>query len=106
MKNLPIACSLDSGDLEDRRAELRALAQRSLISVARPHGTPVVLTFKNDPATKAALERIVAAESECCPFLEMTLADRDSLELAIDGPEDAGPIVDDFVSAFAAEATA
>lgn len=97
---LPIACSLGAGDLAARYAELAALGERSLVSVARSNGAAALLRFKNDPATKAELERIVAAESECCAFLEMRIADGDLLKLAIDGPEGAGPFIDDLVSAF------
>jgi hypothetical protein len=105
MTELPIACSLDAGDLETRQAELAAIGRRSLLSVGRADGAPVVLAFKSDAETKAELERIVAAEAACCAFLELTITTGDSLQLTIDGPEDAGPIVDELVSAIASGAS-
>jgi hypothetical protein len=104
--DLPIACTLGAGDLETRQAELAALGRRSLISVDRPDGGPFRLSFESDPLTKAELERIVAAEAECCAFLKMTITDSDPLELTIDGPDDAGLVIEELVSVFASEAAA
>jgi hypothetical protein len=103
--DLPIACSLGSSDLRAREAELAALGRRSLISVDRRDGS-VTLNFTSDPETKAELERVVAAEAECCAFLTMTITVGNSIRLAIDGPDDAAPIIEELVDAFAAEAAA
>jgi hypothetical protein len=103
---LPVACTLGAGDFETRRSELTALGRRSLISVDRSKTGPVVLSFKSDTETRSELERIVHAEAECCAFLQMTITVRDSLKLTIDGPDDAGPVIDELVGAFAAEAAA
>jgi hypothetical protein len=103
MTELPIACSLSAGDLEARQAELAAVGRRSLISVARAEGA-AVLNFKKGPGTRSELERIVAAEAECCAFLEMNVREGDSLTLTIDGPEGAGPVVEELVEAIASQA--
>jgi hypothetical protein len=58
-----------------------------------------VLRFKSARDTRAELDRLVAAEAECCPFLEMTVSEGDALELTIDGPDDAKPVIADFVGA-------
>jgi hypothetical protein len=104
-KELPIACTLGAGDFEARLAELAALGARRLISVDHPHGGgPVRLSFKSDPETKAKLQSIVAAEAECCAFLQLTITAGDLLELTIDGPDDAAPVIDGLVAAFGAGA--
>jgi hypothetical protein len=91
-RELPIACSLDAPDLRAREAELVRLGG-SLISVTSTNGAPVVLRFKPDRGTRAELDRIVAAEAECCPFLEMSVREGETLELTIDGPDDAAPVI-------------
>jgi hypothetical protein len=91
-RDLPIACSLDAAALQAREAELARLGG-SLISVTSGEGPPAVLRFKPDRRTRAQLDRIVAAESECCPFLQMTVREGEALELTIDGPDDAAPVI-------------
>ena len=103
MTELPIACSLSAGDLEARQAELVAIGRRSLLAVTRADRVPV-LSFRNDGGTRAELERIVAAEAECCAFLEMKIGEGDLLTLTIDGPEGAGPIIEELVEAITLEA--
>jgi hypothetical protein len=97
-RELPIACSLDAARLRAREAELARLG-RSLISAGPAGDPPVVLRFKSARDTRAELDRLVAAEAECCPFLEMTVSEGDALELTIDGPDDAKPVIADFVGA-------
>ena len=67
--DLPIACSLDAGELPRRLAEIGAIGRDALRAVD-PGG---VLRFESDPTTRARLEAVVAAESECCPFLALEL---------------------------------
>jgi hypothetical protein len=102
---LPIACTLDAGGFEGRQAEWAALG-RSLLSVERPERGPVLIGFRADAQTKAELDRLVAAEAECCPFLELAVVTGESLELMIDGPADAGPVIDQLVDGLTAEAPA
>jgi hypothetical protein len=103
-KELPIACSLDAGGLAARHADLAVLGRRSLLSVDGRGGLPAVLSFRGDPDTRAELERVVAAEAECCAFLDLRISGDDPLELRIDAPADAAPIVEELVDAFASEA--
>jgi hypothetical protein len=104
-RELPIACFLDAAGLRARKAELAALG-RSLISVSQPEGEPAVLSFTSDGGTRAVLDHIVAAEAECCPFLDLRIAEGDPLELTIDGPADAAPVIADLVAAFRGEPVA
>jgi hypothetical protein len=102
---LPIACFLDAAGLRARKAELASLG-RSLISVSEPKGGPAVLRFTPDEGTRTVLDHVVAAEAECCPFLDLRIAEGDPLELTIDGPADAAPVIADLVSAFRGEPVA
>ena len=104
-RELPIACFLDAAGLRARKAELASLG-RSLISVSEPEGGPAVLRFTSDEGTRCVLDHVVAAEAECCPFLDMKIADGEPLELTIDGPDDAAPVIADLVGAFRGEPAA
>ena len=93
----PIACSLSATDLSARLAEMKRLGQDALLSVDGA-GT---LRFRADGDTKARLEAIVAAEAECCPFLDMDLREEaDDVLLTIVAPEGAEPIAADLIEAF------
>jgi hypothetical protein len=102
---LPIACSLDGADLRAREAELAELG-RSLISVSEPKGSRLVLEFASDDQTRQRLDRIVAAEAECCPFLQLRVSEGETLKLSVDGPEDAAPVIADLAGAIRGSAAA
>jgi hypothetical protein len=104
-RQLPVACSLDAARLRAREAELAALG-RSLVSVSDTNGPRRILTFTADDRTRARLDRIVAAEAECCPFLDMRVSEEDALELSIDGPDEAAPLIADLVGAIRGSAAA
>jgi len=96
----PIACSLNAGDLERRLAEIAAVGATSLIS-RETHAASHRLRFRKDQGTRQALEGIVAAESKCCPFLDLLLEERDSeLVLCIAAPRDATALADELARAF------
>jgi hypothetical protein len=98
MRDLPIACTLDAPALEERLAEIRAVGRDALIA-AEPGG---VLRFRATPDTRRRLERIVAAEAECCAFLGLELLEQDGeLRLTISAPEGAEPVASGLVEAFA-----
>jgi MerR family copper efflux transcriptional regulator len=93
----PIACSLSATDLSARLAEMRRLGQDALLS-ADGEGT---LRFRGDTETRARLEAIVAAEAECCPFLDMRLREEaGALVLEIRAAQEAAPVVAELVGAF------
>jgi len=93
----PIACSLSATDLSARLAEMKRLGQDALLSVDGA-GT---LRFRANGDTRARLEAIVAAEAECCPFLDLNLREEaNELLLTIAAPEGAEPIAADLIEAF------
>jgi hypothetical protein len=98
MRELPLACSLDAKSLEARVAEIEALGRASLLAT-EPDGT---LRFRAAPETRSELERIVAAEAECCAFLSFDLSEQDGeLRLRIHAPEGAETIAAELTAAFA-----
>jgi hypothetical protein len=60
------------------------------------------LCFRADAATRRRLVEIVAAEAECCSFLELSLDRRgDELVLSIAAPRGAPALADGLAGAFA-----
>jgi MerR family transcriptional regulator, copper efflux regulator len=82
----PVACSLGTGELEQRVAAIAEIGAAGLASRSVAGGSHL-LRFHGDTQTKRRLEEIVAAESECCPFLELSLTEEDGeLVLSIAAP--------------------
>jgi hypothetical protein len=83
---LPIACTLSPAEMPRRAAEIRALGRDALMTVELSEGR-AVLRFRADPSTRARVERIVAAESQCCAFMDFDLfAGDDAIVLTIAAP--------------------
>ena len=102
----PIACSLTSAEMPARLAQMAAIGQAALIAFHRDVDA-VTLRFQASDATRARLEAIVAAEADCCSFLEMRLRDdASSIALEIAAPAGAEPILDDFINAFSTRSEA
>lgn len=90
---LPIACTLDPADMPRRRAELRALGEEGLVSKVVQGGT-AVLRFRPDAEIRRRVEAAVAAESECCAFLDFALEhDGDATVLTITAPDGAAEML-------------
>jgi hypothetical protein len=88
---MTLACTLTSAELRARRADLAALAERSLRS---RDGHRLVF----DPAAEPALRELVALEAECCPFLTLDLRPAaGELVLTITGPAEAAPIIGELL---------
>ena len=99
-RDTPIACSLSADELPKRLAEINAIGREALLG-ATPGGA---LRFRADEPTRARLEAIIAAESQCCSFLRFELAEQSGeLVLSVGAPEGAEPIAEDLVNAFAAD---
>jgi hypothetical protein len=98
----PIACTLDPAQMPQRGDEIRALGRDGLEAVERGerHAT---LRFRPDRAIRDRVERIVAAESRCCAFLDLTLADADDATvLTIAAPEGGEATMHELANLFAA----
>lgn len=105
MAELPLACSLDTSELPRRLEKMAAIGRTDLLA-ADVDGRRAVLSFR--PAARERLAAIVAAEAECCPFLDMRLdsGTHAVATLAIEAPAGAEPVVQDLVAAFSGGAPA
>ncbi|HSR94779.1 MAG TPA: hypothetical protein VLK56_07925 [Solirubrobacterales bacterium] len=96
----PVGCSLRAGELEPRLAAIAAIGASSLIS-RDVEDDRQLLRFRANGSTRQQLEDIVAAEAECCSFLDLALSeDGDELVLSIGGPKDARAVADGLAEAF------
>jgi hypothetical protein len=102
---LPIACSLSATALPERLQQMAALGRDALLDT-HTDGRRAQLSFAAGAGIRSRLEAIVAAESDCCAFLTMTVSDgRDAVELSIEAPEGAEVVLSELVDAFAADRT-
>ena len=96
---LPIACSLGAGDLKRRLAAIAEIGSESLLG-READGGRHLLRFRSDAETRRRLEEIVAAERECCSFLDLTLKCRGELLLTVAAPQDGQTVADELAAAF------
>jgi hypothetical protein len=97
----PIACSLGANDLQRRLDEIAAVGAAGLTARDTEDGKHR-LRFRSNPKTRRRLEEIVAAEAECCSFLDLELTERrGELVLTLTAPEDGQAVADEFAAAFA-----
>lgn len=97
---MPIACSLGAGDLRRRLDEIAALGRESLVAAEIRDGSHV-LRFRHGEETRRRLATIVAAESTCCPFLDLDLRVHDGeLVLTLVAPAEGRAVADELAAAF------
>lgn len=103
---LPIACSLDREALVERAELLRRIGAAGLLDTRRS-GPTLTLLFVRDVTLRSALERFVALERDCCPFLDFTISEvADELQLLIYAPPEAGAVLDAIAVATTGRKTA
>jgi hypothetical protein len=102
MPEPPIACTLTPDGMTARRELIDALAADGLLDrTATERG--VRFRLRDTPDIEQRTRRLIAAESECCAFLDFELGHDDgSLVLEIGGPEDARPVIEMFFTPAAA----
>jgi hypothetical protein len=101
--DLPIVCSLDAGGLEQRLAAIAEVGAEAL-SGRSVEGGRHELRFRSDPKTRRRLEEVIAAEAECCAFLELSLREAGGeLILSIAAPEAGQSTADALAGAFGPE---
>src|SRR5947209_19732274 len=97
---LPLACTLTATEMSARLAEMSAIGGAALLGAVTA-GPRATLRFRGGRDTRARLTAVVAAEAECCAFLNMTLRDGpDAVELIIDAPTGAVLVLDELLAAF------
>lgn len=83
----PVACSLGATALEQRVAAIAEVGAAGLVSRSTADGRHL-LRFRAGGQMKGHLEEIVAAESECCSFLDLRLSEEnEELILSIAAPD-------------------
>jgi hypothetical protein len=98
---LPIACTLTPTDLRARGEELRALGGDGLLGASEEDGR-AVLRFRPDPSIRERVEAVVAAESECCAFLDFEVEHGDDATvLTISAPNGGAEMVHELAAALA-----
>jgi hypothetical protein len=98
---LPIACTLGAADLEARLAELRALGADALVSVSETEPGSAVLRFRADRDVARRVDAVVAAEAQCCAFLDFHVEHGDEATVVtIVAPDGAAEIVRELAGAF------
>jgi hypothetical protein len=101
----PVACSLGADELKQRLAVIAEIGADSLIS-RDIEGDRHLLRFRANAAARRRLEGIIAAEAECCSFLDLSLSEEEGeLVLSIAAPKDAQALADEFARAFSRAAT-
>jgi hypothetical protein len=101
MTERPIACTLTPEGMTARLALIDALAADGLLDRTAT-GTGLRVRLRDAPEIEQRTRELVAAESQCCAFLDFALArEGGDLVLDIHGPADARPVIDLF---FAPEA--
>jgi hypothetical protein len=97
----PVACSLGAVELEQRLAAIAEVGAEGLIS-RDLEGERHLLRFRSNAATRQRLEAIVAAEAECCSFLDLSLKEEEGeLVLSIAAPRAGQSVADELAEAFA-----
>ncbi len=100
---LPIVCSLNATDLTARVAEIADLGRYALLE-SHYDGTRAELRFAAAEDVRARVDAIVAAESQCCAFLTMSVGDdAGAVILTINAPDGAELVVQQLVAAFRGE---
>lgn len=100
----PAACSLGAGDLQRRLTAMAEIGAESLIDRNVRAGRHM-LRFRSDAGTRRRLENLVAAEAECCAFLDLSLREeRGDLVLSISAAENGQAVAEELARAFAGAA--
>jgi hypothetical protein len=90
----PIACTLSAAEQARRFAASDAIAGRWMLD-ATTTDSGVSMRFR--AGAEHGLRELIAAESECCPFLEFELnRDGPDLRLTVEGPAMARTIIYDL----------
>jgi hypothetical protein len=99
-EDLPIVCSLEAGDLQQRLIEVAEVGAEALLDHRAQNGR-YVLRFRSTAKTRLRLRDIVAAEAHCCAFLDLSLRDDgDELVLSIGAPQSGQDTADALAAAF------
>ena len=89
----PNGCTLESDELVTRIAEWREVSAQALSRKVEP--ARITSVYPPDPQLLKRLEDLIAAEAECCAFLEFTIqAGTDQTIVQLSFPEEARPLIE------------
>jgi hypothetical protein len=104
MTEIPIACTLDRAQMRRREEAIRALGRAALTAVDRSE-RQIVLRFRPGAEIHEQVREIAAAESECCAFLDFTVAhEPGATVVTIASPADGAPVLHELADLFSADA--
>lgn len=94
-----LSCALDLEELGTRAEEIERLGA-ALVSRSRV-GRGQGLRFAASPGARGSLEALIAAERECCPFLELKLREEGGeLALSVSAPPEGEAVAEAFALTF------
>ena len=97
---LPISCSLTATQLPARLAEMAELGREALVD-ALVDGGRARLLFAADAGVLERVQRIVAAERECCAFLGIAVEQQpEGVLVTVQAPDGAEGVLTEWVRAF------
>ena len=103
-ESVPIACTLSAGDVRQRLAWIADLNQRRLL---RHRRDDLTLSLVYDREAGPDVDRFVAQERECCPFLAFRVEDSaDVIVMTVTAPEAARDAADMLFDGFTGGQTA
>ncbi len=86
---LPVACSLNDGELQERKSTVLHMVSSSILEVKElRYG--YAYRFAADEQTMTQIMQVISLERKCCPFLSFGVsvqAGDDSAWLEMSGPE-------------------
>lgn len=92
LEEVPVACTLDGGELRNRIGAWHELLREATHVQPLPTGGRVWFEPQIDAA---AVAELAAKEQRCCAFLSFSIAiGRDAVMLEVHGPPDTRPVVD------------
>lgn len=87
MRDLPIACTLDAGGLDDRMALWRQV-NAQVMSRSRSSDA-IDVTYRPTSEVRELLPELAAAERDCCAFAEWTVTEaEDAVHLRVTSSAD------------------
>jgi MerR family copper efflux transcriptional regulator len=92
-QDLPLACTLEGADLEERRRRWRALVERALLE-QRVTDRGVRQRYRREPDVERELHELALAERDCCGFASWEVHSSDEfVELEVSSTPDGAAVV-------------
>ena len=97
MDAIPIACSLEAGEIGARVDEWRRQLAANATGMDRPHPGRLDIRLGDDRDGLAGLMKLARLEKGCCPFFGFTFeVGASATTLVIEAPADAAALLDGF----------